>query len=237
MRWSFSARARYLALALAAALLAGVFVYLYLDGLARRAPVLVASRDFGAYTTLDAGLVETVYFPAVAVLPGAVVDAADAVGLVSLVPRAAGEQIQAATLAGGENPGEFRAGLGAEERALYLPADSVRGGWLGVARGDFVDLTVVFQEGQAFCLGQGVQVLEVLAEPGDAPLIGGRVPATAGVLLRVTPPLAERLALAVECGQVYFSVAGYAAIPVPTSGAWLDQLYEGGEVPVEPDWP
>lgn len=237
MRLPLSARARYLALALAAAVLAGTFAYVYLGGLARRVPVVVAARDFPAFATLDGDLVRIAYLPAAAVHPSALTRPGDALGRVSLVPRMAGEQVLAQTLATGKDPGEFRAALAAEERALFLPADAVLGRWLGVARGDYVDLTVVFQEGQAFCLGQGIEVLEVVTEPGEGSLIGGRPQPTAGVLLRATPSLAERLALAVESGRVYFSVAGYNAVPVPTQGAWLDQLYDGGEVPDEPIWP
>ncbi len=228
---------RYLGLALAAAVLAGTFAYIYLGGLARRVPVVVAARDFQAFTVLDGDLIQVAYLPEAAVHRSALSRPADALGMVSLVPRLCGEQILAPTLAGGEDPGGFRAALSAEERALFLPADAVLGRWLGVARGDYVDLTVVLQEGQAFCLGQGIEVLEIVAEPGENSLIGSRPQPPAGVLLRATPSLVERLALAVESGRVYFSVAGYNAVPVPTLGAWLDQLYEGGGVPDEPIWP
>lgn len=237
MRLPLSARARYIALAASAAVLAGTFAYIYLGGLSRRVPVLVASRDFGAYTTLEPDLVGVAFLPAAAVHPRALTRPEDAAGRVSLVPRAAGEQILETSLVTGTGPGEFRAGLAPDERAFFLPADAVLGGWLGAVRGDFVDLTVVFPEGQSFCLGQGIEVLEVIAQPGESGLIARGEEPPAGVLLRTTPPEAERLALAAECGRVYFALAGYDAVTVPTQGAWIDQIFEGGETPDEPLWP
>jgi Flp pilus assembly protein CpaB len=230
-----SARTRYLLLALAAALLAGIFVHIYLSGVARRVPVVVAARDFEAYSVLDAHLVRTVLLPASAVHPASVSRAADAVGKTSLVPRRQGEQILASSLVSGDDPGEYRAGLRPEERALCLPAEVVLGGWLGVAPGDYVDLTVVL-DGVSHCLAQGLEVLEVVKDP-STPFSGGRVQAPLGVFLRVTPAQAERITLAVEYGKVYFSVLGYAGVPVPASGARLQDLYGEGEVETDVLWP
>lgn len=235
MRWRLPARARYLALASLAALLAGVFVHVYLGGLARRVPVVVAARDFAAYTVLDADIVRTVFLPPAAAHPASIARPADAVGRVSLVPRASGEQILSASLVSGENPGEYRASLAPEERALFLPASGVLGAWLGVRPGDFVDLTAVFDRGSR-CLGQGLEVLDVVTDTAGT-VLGGRAETPAGVFLRVTPAVAEQLSLAVEYGKVYVSVNGYGAVPVPTSGAWLEQLNEGGGGADEGVWP
>lgn len=234
---TLSARARYLILAAAAAVLAGTFAYIYLGGLSRRVPVVVAARDFPAFTRLDGEAVKTAYLPEAAVHPSAVTRRDDVLGRVSLVPRQAGEQILGPSLVSGSNPGEFRAGLGGQERALFLPAASVLGGWLGVARGDYLDLTVVLEQGEALCLAQGVEVLEVVNEPGDGSVFARSPAPPVGVLLRATPSQAEQLTLAVECGHVYYSIAGYNAVPVPTQAAWIDGLSEGGGVPEESLWP
>jgi pilus assembly protein CpaB len=234
LRWSASARTRYLVLALAAALLSGVFAYLYLGGLSERVPVVVAATDIPAFARLDGDMIRTVLLPPVAVHPAAVVRADDARGRVSLVSRMAGEQILAPSLVSGDNPGEYRASLGPEERALFLTADAALGGWRGVQVGDFIDLTVVC-EGTSVCLEQGLEVLEVVAGEAGALLANRDAPA-AGVFLRVTPGTAERIALAVEYGKVFVSVSGYGGVPVPTVGAWLQQLLQGGEGG-EPSWP
>ncbi len=225
MRLSIPARTRYLVLALAAALIAATFAYLYLGSLSRRVPVVVAARDFPAFTTLDASYLDTVLLPPAAVLPTTLGRVGDAAGKVSLVPRVAGEQILAPSLASGGEPGQYRAGLAPEERALYLPAGSVLGGWLGVKRGDYVDLVVVL-EGTGRCLAQGLEVLEVISGEQGGSVLNGRSEPPAGVLLRVTPGAAEEIALAVEYGKVYYSITGYAGVVVPTSGAWLERLYK-----------
>jgi len=159
MRLFLPARTRYLALALTAAALAGVFVHIYLGSLDRRVPVVVAARDLPAFTVLGPGAVKTLLLPPAAVHPRSLAAAGDALGKVTLVPRAAGEQIICTSLASGENPGEYRASLGPEERALFLPAEAVAGGWLAVERGDYIDLTVVLS-GVSRCLGQGLEILE-----------------------------------------------------------------------------
>lgn len=235
MRWSPSARARYLVLAGSAAALAGVLTFMYLSGLERRLPVVVAQCDFPAHTVLDTTQVRTIFLPPMAVHPNALTRPADAVGLTSLVARAAGEQILAGSLVDGLSPGEVRAGLGPEERALFLPADVVAGGWVGLKEGDYIDLTVVF-DGVAQCVAYGLEVVGRLEAPrtmgsaeADAPL---------GVLLRVTPGTRERLVLALEYGEVYFSLYGYSGIPVASTGAWLEQLHEGGgEGRLDGTWP
>lgn len=236
MRLTWSPRARYLALAVAAAVISGVLAYTYLSGVSRRVRVVVASRDFGCYAVLDSACVKLALVPAAAAHPLALSRLEDAVGKVSLVSRTAGEQVVAPSLVSGENPGEYRASLGPEERALFLPAGSVLGGWLGVERGDYVDLIVVL-EGVSRCLGQGFEVLEVVRDDEGQSILGGRMEPPAGVLLRATPGAAEEIALALEYGQVYYAVAGYAGVPIPTSGAWIEQLRGGGESPDGPTWP
>ncbi|MEW6031256.1 MAG: Flp pilus assembly protein CpaB [Bacillota bacterium] len=235
MKWSVPARARYLVLALACAVVAGVLAHTYLTGLSRSVPVVVAARDFPAYTVIDPSLVKTVLLPAVAVHPTAVRRAAEAVGLVSLVPRAAGEQLLAASLVSGSRPGEYRASLAPEERALVLPQEVVLGGWLGVGRGDYLDLYVVVR-GTSRCLAQGLEVLEII-EDGARSVLGSRPGPPAAVLLRVTPGLAEQVVLAAECGKLYFAVSGYTGVPVPTTGAWLEQLSGGGDGSSDFLWP
>jgi pilus assembly protein CpaB len=223
-------------MAVAAALLAGLFAYVYLGGLARRAPVVVASRDFPAYSTLSDDLLKTIMLPVCAIHPAAIRNPADVEGQVSLVPRAAGEQVLAPSLAGGQNPGDYRAVLGPEERALFMPAASVLGGWVGTTRGDYVDLTAVL-EGQALTVAQGLEILEIVFESPASPIGGGRSETPGGVFLRVTPGMAERIALAAEYGEVYCSVFGYSGVPVSTEGAWLNQLYPGGDQSGEAIWP
>lgn len=226
MRLVLGARVRHLILCLVAAVLTGVFVEVYLAGLGARVPVVVAARDLPAHTVLEEGLVKAVLLPKAAVHPGAVRKVPDALGRITLVPRAAGEQLLTATLVEGDASGPFRARLAAEERALFLPSSAAVGGWLGVGRGDFVDLTVAL-DGAAVCLAQGVEVLEVVFESAAVALRRSEgVPA--GVYLRVTPAMAERLVLAVENGKVYVAVEGWGGVPVPSPGVWLDQLYSGG---------
>jgi Flp pilus assembly protein CpaB len=236
MRKSLTPRTRYLLLAGVAAVLTGLLVFFYLGTLARRAPVLVAARDFPAYTVLDEDTLRIVWLPAGAIHPLALRQEAEATGRVSLVPRAADEQILTSSLVSGENPGQYRAVLGPEERAFYVPAAGILGGWAGVEKGDYVDLVAVL-EGQAATVAQGVEVLEVMREAIAGP-IGGRLSESAtGVFLRVSPGLAEKVALAVECGRVYCSVFGYSGVPVSTEGVWLEQLYKGGDPDAEALWP
>jgi len=235
LRWPLQPGSRYLVLSIAAAALAGVFAHIYLSGLAERVPVVVAARDFGPFTRLDQSLLKIVLLPSSAVHPLALARAGEAVGLVTLVPRAAGEQVLSSTLVTGENPGEYRAVLGPSERALFLTADSVHGGWIGVEKGDYVDLIVVLH-GTARCVGSGLEVLEVMGE-ASASLLGARSGSPVGVFLRVTPALGEVLALAVGCGKVYVSVNGYSGIPVQTTGTWIEQLYGEGGGPGEVFWP
>lgn len=222
-------------MAVAAASLTGLLAYVYLGAQTERAPVVVAARSFPAHTILSADLLGTVLLPPSAIHPSALRSLSDADGQVSLVPRAAGEQILASTLARAQDAGQYRAVLDPEERALFLPAGSVLGGWAGLAQGDFVDLTVVLER-QALTVAQGLEVLEVVFE-ASANLIGSRPETPAGVFLRVRPETAEYVALAAECGKMYFSVFGYTGVPVSTEGVWLDQLCPGGDESAETIWP
>ncbi len=212
-------------MALGAAILAGVFARVYLAGLDRRVPVVVAARDFPAYTVLEPSMLKTVLLPPVAVHAKATGQPSSLVGLVTLVPRQAGEQILLSTLVSGENPGEYRASLASDERAMFLPSESVLGGWVGVEEGDYVDLTAVWDD-VSRCLAAGLEVLEVVVE-GEAsgPLSPGRPALPVGAFLRVTPLEAERIALAAESGTLYVTVLGYSGVPVPTSGVRIDELY------------
>jgi len=235
MRFFLPARTRYLVLAVAAAVLAGLFVHIYLGGLDRRVPVVVAARDLAAYATLGPGTVKTILLPPAAVHPSSLAATSDALGKVTLVPRAAGEQIIGSSLAGGDDPGEYRVSLGPEERALFLPSEVVAGGWLAVERGDYIDLTVVL-DGISHCLGQGLEVLDIVSE-APASIVGGRRELPAGILLRATPAVSEQIVLAMECGTVYYSIHGYSGLPAPSPGAWVEQLYGEGGIEDEVFWP
>lgn len=235
MRLSWSARTRYLVLAATSAALAGTLTFIYLSGLDRRLPVVVAERAITAYTVLDGTMLRTVFLPPAAVHPDALARPVDAIGRTSLVPRAPGEQILAGSLTDGSEPGRFRAGLAPEERALYLPAEVILGHWVGLEIGDYLDLTVVL-DGASHCVAQGVEVVGILEAPRG---LGPGVPeAPLGVFLRLTPGERERVTLALEYGQVYYSLYGYSGVPVPSAGAWLEQLHGGeGEGSFDDTWP
>ncbi|MFZ5769543.1 MAG: Flp pilus assembly protein CpaB [Bacillota bacterium] len=220
-------RARWrMAGSLVLAVVAGVTVYLYLDSLGERYPVVVAARPVRAGKVLEPGDLRVAMLPGDGVHPQALTCLSDGVGRVTKVELVAGEQVlRVRTL----SPAE--AGVGCDLlphlRAMLLPVPAERAGGGTITSGRLVDVLFVSDDpGQpaiARVLAQGLRVLAVRDERGQPWPQGRELPM--GVVVAVSAAEAERLAFALEHGSLYLMLCPLEPQPVLTSGVGWENLY------------
>lgn len=208
------------------ALAAAATVYLYLQGLGRRYPVVVAAAPVPAGKVLVPGDLRVVMLPGDAIHPQAVRSLQDGLGRVTSADLVPGEQV----LQSRARPPD-QAGPGADLpphlRAMLLPVPVER--WAGGALrpGSLVDVVFVSddpdQPDRAQVLIPAVRVLGVRDERGLPWAQGKNLPL--GVLVAVTAEEAERLAFALEHGSLYLVLCPFEPVVVATSGANWDNLF------------
>ncbi|HLS88458.1 MAG TPA: Flp pilus assembly protein CpaB [Sphingobacteriaceae bacterium] len=243
LRWSGVRRHMALLLAVAMALLTAVLVYNYLSRFAETMPVVVAARDLEGPRLIEAGDVKVVPVPVGSVHPLAFNDPGAVVGQWLKGSAVAGEMLLAPHLAGGPTGGSpLQIVLQQNQVGFFLPAPLERMLGGAVSPGDKVDLIFVGSRGRgeqarSDLLAAAVPVLEVRDQDG-LPLAdegrGRSLPA--GLVLAVTPFDAQRLAFALEHGQVYVALRS-AFTPLATAvgaGVTWDNLLQPA-VPAPPE--
>lgn len=208
------------------ALAAGVSVYVYLEGLGHRYPVVVAAAAARAGERLGPGDLRLAMLPGDAVHPQAITRLADAVGRVATVDLVPGEQVLHVRTRAPEEAG-VGGGLPPHLRAMLLPVPVERAGGGTVTPGRLVDVLFVSddrdQPSSARVLLQGVKVLGVRDERGQPWPQGRELPL--GVVLAVTVEQAERLAFALEHGSLYLALCPVAPEPAVSWGVGWHNLY------------
>ena len=215
-----------MAASLILALAAAVSVYVYLDGLGKRYPVVVAAVPVQAGKLLSGADLRLVMFPGEAVHPQALTSLTDGMGRVTTVDLVPGEQILRSRICSREE-----AGVGSDlppyMRAMLLPVPLERAGGGAATAGRVVDVLFVSDDRQqpatARVLERGVKVLGVRDERGHEWARGRETPL--GVMVAVTPAQAERLAFALEHGSLYLALCPLEPEAVLTPGVSWESLY------------
>ncbi|MDQ7793029.1 MAG: Flp pilus assembly protein CpaB [bacterium] len=224
---------RLLVLAILVALATGFIVYNYLAGLDQRVSVVVATTNLGEFTLLESSMLRVASLPAGGVHPRAVSSPSMLEGRVLLAPVDAGQQILITQVRdrGAVGTGNsFVAALEPGERAMLIPSTLARSVGGALAPRDRVDIIFVADQlklGVSFArvLLQGLRVLDVRSDRGRS-LGADRDGLPAGVVVAVTLEQAERLAFALENGQLYIASSGGRDEPeVPTPGAFYESLF------------
>jgi len=201
----------HLILAIALSLVAGANVYSYLAHLRLTGPVVVASVHIEAGTVITAAMVSTTHLHPEAIHPAAFRDRHAVTGQVAMMPMVPGEQV----LVVKTSADPAYQGLGArvpyELRAFYVPARGFRGLAGALVSGERVDVVHVSSDlrlgaVQVATLVWGAMVLDVRDERGGR-YASSRDSSPGGLILLVTPVEAEKLALALETGTLFVSLA------------------------------
>jgi Flp pilus assembly protein CpaB len=216
-----STRAGTIAVAGGAALLAGIFILVYLNRYrhsvkAQGAPVtvLVAKRLIPKGTPGTA--LSSAFFTRTTIrqsqlLNGAFSDAASVRGRVAARDVLAGQQLTATDFT--TSAKSLASGLSGTQRAIDVPLDSAHGMIGHIQAGDRVDVFVGFNlttsgsvSGQAFpvsrLLAQGVPVIDVARKAGGF----GNANAATNVSLRVNDEQAAAIAYAADNGKVWLAL-------------------------------
>jgi Flp pilus assembly protein CpaB len=226
-----STRAGTIAVAGGAALLAGIFIVVYLNRYrhtikAQGAPVtvLVAKRLIPKGTTSAA--LTTTYYDRTTIrqsqlLNGAFSDVASLRGRVAARDVLAGQQLTSADFT--TTASSMASGLRGNQRAIDVPLDSAHGMIGHVQAGDRVDVFVGFNvqapnSGVSYpvsrLLAQGVEVIEVAEKKGG---LGNANQAT-NVSLQVNDRQAAEIAYAVDNGKIWLVLRPPTGAPRIRSG-------------------
>jgi Flp pilus assembly protein CpaB len=191
---------------------------------AGRVPVLVAAEDVSKFSKLTGENVTVQHIPRAALLDGEylsnpeqIKDKFAQMGLAKgtvlrpshiLVPPGGSEGL----------PMHLAVEFTPEHRAISLPIDMSRMAGGRIQKNDIVDIIAVVSVTHmdeeitaARTVAQGIRVLDVFA-PEDAPQ-GKR-----SVILAVTLPIAEEIALLAETGSIHLALTPYGATAVTTDG-------------------
>ncbi|MCL6449669.1 MAG: Flp pilus assembly protein CpaB [Acetobacteraceae bacterium] len=225
---------KHLVVAVVAALVTAALVYFYLAAADARAEVLIARQDIPARVRLQPGMFLRVSYPAAAVHPDALTLEREVVGKYLVTPVLRGEQVLRRKLAGGPADLSLAASLGPGERAVLVPVTPETGLGGVVLPGDRVDLVFVADERRfgasaARVLMRSLAVLDVRDEGGRAASGDGRGSLPMGLVVKVTPGQAERLAFALEHGRLYVALAGLEDDGWATSGVTPQNLFSPEE--------
>jgi pilus assembly protein CpaB len=201
----------HLILAIALSLVAGANVYSYLAHLRLSAPVVVASVHIEAGTVITAAMIGTTHLHPEAIHPAAFRDRYAVTGQVALMPMVPGEQVLVVKTSADPAYQGLGARVPGELRAFYVPARGFRGLAGALVPGERVDVVHVSSDlrlgaVQVATLVWGAMVLDVRDERGGR-YAGGRDSSPGGLILLVTPDQAEKLALALETGTLFVSLA------------------------------
>lgn len=247
LRWSGVRRHMALLLAVAMALLTAVLVYNYLSRFAETMPVVVAARDLEGPTLIEPGDLKVVPVPVGSVHPLAFHDPAAVAGQWLKGSAVAGQMLLAPHLVGGPAGGSpLQIVLQQDQVGFFLPAPVERMLGGAVAPGDKVDLIFVAARGRgdearSDLLAAAVPVLDVRDQDGQPFSAEGRGRSLpAGLVLAVTPFDAQRLAFALEHGQVYVALRSAftpLAMAVGTGVTWGNLLQASPAVPPPADPP
>lgn len=222
-----------LLLALAMAAVTGLLVYQFLERYAESVPVVVVARDIEGPTLITDGDLRVVAVPSPAFHPQAFHNPDEVVGRWLKIPAVSGQMVLAPHLADGPTGGSpLQIALDADQVGFFLPAPLERMLGGAVSAGDDVDLIFVGSPGRgeaarAEHLSTALTVLEVRDQDGldvEGDRRGRALPA--GLVLAVTPYDAQRLAFAIEHGQIYVALrSAFAPAATPwASGITWDNL-------------
>lgn len=223
---------RYLLLALASALLASGLTFDILARADRTTPVLVAARDVARFERIEGDDVKVISLPVRALHPKAAVNREEAVGRYALSDLTAGEQVLKNKLSGDVDDGRFLSRLAPNQRAFLVPVNLARSVGGAVRVGDRVDLIYVASEqvtgaSLSRTIAWGLEVLDVRDERGAKAAEGAVDALPIGVIVAVSSEQAERIALAVENGQIYVALDGYEPVWAAGPGVYQEDLIAG----------
>jgi Flp pilus assembly protein CpaB len=180
----------------------------------RNVTVVVAARDVDAGATLTADDVATGSVPGPPP-PGALTDAAEAVGHVAVTPFLAGETVVTTRLA--EDGGTLTVSVPDGEVAVTLAIESAPD---GLSAGDRVDVLATYTAARPYTstVAEDLRVLRVQrAESGSFGAAGG------GAATRVTfvtaPEVARALVGADATATLALAVRGYVSLATPSPAA------------------
>lgn len=200
----------YLAVSIAAAVIAALSLFLYLRDVQARAvqggrlvSVVVAARNMEAGEVIDTASLRLVDFPERYLLSGFFTDPGEVVGGSLLSAVGEGEPLLATSLLSPGEGGFPDSSLEREFRAYPLPASSVSFPAAGLREGSRVDILALAGEAATILL-ESVEVINVYGGhdafvEGNAAALDGASPC---ILLKLTPEEACRLAGAREGGDV-----------------------------------
>lgn len=206
-----------LLLALVFALFTSFGAYKYLENLkdtyrtsGNFSQVAVAKTKIPAKTPITEQMLEFKEMPVEYIMPGAIVDAKDAVGKLSRGDIYPGEQVLSQKLIGKNDPAgglSFKVETG--KRAVTIPVDNVSAlhGLLGI--GDHVDVLVTFDlpnEQNSTATSTIIQNVPVLAVNKHLQGTSGVKEDPSTVTLMVTPNQAQQIALAIQQGSVQLAL-------------------------------
>lgn len=216
----------YLTAALLAAGITAVLVFNFFDSLQQRADIVVAVRDLPEHTRLDKTHLRTVSVEASSRHPQSIARPEEAVGAFVLQKVAAGEPIFKTRLSTSERFSTVVGEVEKDRRAMFVPSNISRGVGGLIKPRQRVDLVFVANEQKtgtpmAKLFLQNLLVLDVRNDRGSTFDEADREASFAGAVLSVSPFEAERIAYALEYGQIYIVTAGFESQTVSTSGAGL----------------
>jgi pilus assembly protein CpaB len=203
-----------LVVALGLAAVTAYNVHSYLGALAAHAQVVVASAPLEAGTVFTPGLLRTVTMHVSGIHPHACRDRSQLLGRVTLWPLLAGEQVLLPKTTADPGHRGMAGTLGAEQRAVYIPAAGFRGLAGAVVPGERVDLVWVAGDlrpglTDAVTVVEAAVVLDVRDERG-ARYTGSADALPAGLLVMVSPAEALHLTACLKAGTVVAVLAPYA---------------------------
>lgn len=212
------------------AVLTGIFIFLFLNsvrGASRGSyvDVVVASRQIGGQTTLNADMLEIRQIPAEAVLPDAARQIKSAEGLVTEQGLEKGEVVLVSKLLkAGSHAGGLSGRIPAGARAVTIQVDTYAGVGGSLKAGDNVDVLAEMdimsqksaeKEPTSILLLENIAVLATGTETSSG-TAGGAKSAYGSVTLAVTPEQSLKLNLAAVSGKIRLSLRPPADASVPT---------------------
>ena len=218
--------------ALVLALLAAILIRAYLAGAARRAllpetvPVVVATVDIPAHTTITAAMVTAAQYP-----PGdrpaeAVGNVQNVVGSVTTAEVYRGQAVVAPDLSSASAPASLSYAVTPGMRAYTLPVSLTSGVGDMITPGDRVDVLAIFAQGTAPTVDTVLQNVRVLAVAQRTVGQSTAVPKSySDVTVEVWPADAARLAYVGSRGSLQLTLRAVTdtaqpAVP-PETGAGL----------------
>lgn len=215
----FSSREGTIAIAVGAAILAGILLYVfvqqYRDSVNHNAsstPVFVARgyipRGTSASLIASGQLMQRALVKSNAVRAGAITDSSVLHGEVTATDIYPGQQLTTAEFAAGATVGSQLTGT---DRAIAIPVDSAHGLVGFVAPGDHVDVMSSFNgggnvRGAVNIVAQNVLVLSTPGATGGGGVVGGSGGGSGNIVLRVSSQIAQQLAFDADNGKVWIAL-------------------------------